>query len=128
VPWRFGLVGLPADQHMPDTERVASLMAVFDAGRLVQTLVLAAWSRGIASCPATMHDQGRARAILGIPEEQWVAMALGFGYPVEETQEQREYVTSIIVARGRRPLGSLVHYDAWDAKPAVPAGIQGGER
>jgi len=126
VPRQFGVVGLPAEQFMADTERVASLMAIFDAGRLAQALVLAAWNRGIASCPATMHDQGRARTIIGIPEEQGIAMSLAFGYPVEETPEQREYVSSIIVTRGRRPLGDLVHYDAWGVKPAVPAATQGG--
>lgn len=128
VPRQFGLAGLPAGQGMADTERVAALMAVFDAGRLVQTLVLAAWSRGIASCPATMHDQGRARAAVGMPEEQWIAMSLALGYPVAETPAQRDYVSSIIATRGRRPLDDLVHYDAWGVKSTAPAATQGGER
>ncbi|HMO97136.1 MAG TPA: nitroreductase family protein, partial [Tepidiformaceae bacterium] len=31
----------------------------FDAGRAAQNLMLAAWAEGIASCPASMHDEER---------------------------------------------------------------------
>lgn len=125
VPRDFRLVGLDRDHFMADTERVASLMAVFDAGRLAQTLMLAAWERGIGSCPATMHDQGRARAVLGMPDTQWIAMSIAFGYPVAETAEQRDYVTSIIAGRGRRPLDDLVHHESWSPRARTSAAHQG---
>jgi nitroreductase len=116
VPREFGLIGLRPDHFMADTERVASLMAIFDAGRLAQSLMLAGWERGVGSCPATMHDQGRARAVLEMPETQWIAMSIAFGYPVAETAEQRDYATSIIAERGRRPLEDLVHHETWSPR------------
>ncbi|HMO54659.1 MAG TPA: nitroreductase family protein, partial [Tepidiformaceae bacterium] len=45
----------------------------FDAGRAAQNLMLAAWAEGIASCPASMHDEERARAVLGLPPGHVVA-------------------------------------------------------
>ena len=55
----------------------------FDAGRAAQNIMLAAWAEGIASCPASMHDAGRARDVLGLPEGYVVANVIVLGYPAE---------------------------------------------
>jgi len=64
----------------------ASPLAGFDAGRLSQTIMLAAWSEGIGSCIATLfpeENQRRARALLGIPDSLDVSTAIALGYPAD---------------------------------------------
>ena len=40
----------------------------FDAGRAAQNIMLAAWDKGVTSCPVSMHDAECARMVLGLPE------------------------------------------------------------
>ncbi|HLE30663.1 MAG TPA: nitroreductase family protein, partial [Anaerolineales bacterium] len=54
----------------PDPAQRWSIM--FDAGQSAAYMQLAAWEMGVGSCLATIYEQDRARAILGIPPEQHV--------------------------------------------------------
>jgi nitroreductase len=87
----------------------------FDAGRAAQNMMLAAWSLGIGSCIASLHDDIRARAVLGVPEDLLTHIAISFGYPLEDAPQviegrPREEVLASI---GRQPLAKLVHWETW---------------
>lgn len=84
----------------------------FDAGRCAQNMMLAAWSMGVGSCPATLHDAGRARAVLGLPDGMPIAIALSFGYPHSRGRGTVERaVLRVLAGRGRRPLASMVSWE-----------------
>ncbi|MBI4279249.1 MAG: nitroreductase family protein [Armatimonadetes bacterium] len=87
---------------------------LFDAGRCAQNMMLAGWSEGIGSCPATIQDQDGARAFLGIPEDRTLVTVLSFGYPDPRASHPIERVVRrVIVGRGRRPLESMVSWEAF---------------
>lgn len=77
----------------------------FDAGRAAQNMMIAAWSFGITSCPASMHDGEGAAKTLGLPEGHVVANVIAFGYP-EEGQPMHG-------GRQRLPLADVVHWERW---------------
>jgi nitroreductase len=88
---------------------------LFDAGRLAQNMMLAAWADGVGSCIASLHEEGRVRALLGVPEGLQGHTAISFGYPlpdapkVIEGRPREEVLASI----GRRSLEELVHWERW---------------
>ncbi len=83
--------------------------AMFDAGRCVQNMMLAAWNAGIASCPASMHQAEEARAFLKVPEGYVLATVLSFGSSHPKGRGTLERATlRILTGRGRRPLQSMV--------------------
>lgn len=79
----------------------------FDAGRCAQNMMVAAWREGIGSCPAHLPETELGR-LLGVPAELHVNRVIGFGYidPARAAAPKH-------VARPRRPLTELVHYDRW---------------
>lgn len=77
----------------------------FDAGRAAQNMMLAAWSEGVASCPASMHDSECAGLVLGLPGGHLVANVIAFGYPSEEAPA--------LGRRPRLPLEEIVHEERW---------------
>lgn len=89
----------------------------FDAGRCAQNMMLAAWSMGVGSCPATLHDAARARSVLGVPDRMAVAMALSFGYPHPGGRGPLERaVLRILAGRGRKPLASMVSWEQFGTR------------
>jgi nitroreductase len=54
---------------------------LFDVGRHLQNLMVAAHAEGLASCPVTIHHQDVARAVLGIPDEVEPVMIVTLGRP-----------------------------------------------
>ena len=77
--------------------------ADFDAGRAAQNMMLAAWTMGIGSCIASLHDEAQA------------SIAISFGYPLKDAPQEiegrpREEVLATV---GRRPLEKLVHWETW---------------
>jgi len=86
----------------------------FDAGRGAQNMVLAAWSLGIGSCPATLHRGDAARALLGAPGSKSIAIAASFGYPHPRGRGPLERaVLGVLTGRGRRPLASMVSWEEY---------------
>jgi nitroreductase len=79
----------------------------FDAGRCAQNMMLAAWRDGIGSCPAHLPED-RVADLLGIPETMHVNRVIAFGYV--DPARSRPPTT---VARRRRPLEELVHWETW---------------
>jgi nitroreductase len=71
-------------------------------------MMLAAWSLGVGSCVARLHDPEAAARALGVPEDDYrVDWAISFGYPADET-----YTPSIVVD-GRREYDDVVHWNQW---------------
>ncbi len=89
--------------------------AAFDAGRVTQNMMLAAWTDGVGSCIASLGDETQARSLLGIPDTLQGHTAISFGYPQPdapktiEGQPRKEVLASI----GRRSLSELVHWEKW---------------
>lgn len=81
----------------------------FDAGRCAQNMMVAAWADGIGSCPANLPEAEVAR-LLGIPLPPRVSInrVIAFGYvdPARATAPAS-------VARKRKPLTELVHWETW---------------
>jgi nitroreductase len=80
----------------------------WDLGRAAQNMVLAAWDRGIGSCPVTVYDRGLARELLGYPAGWDCPYLLSFGYPADPS-----VLTAPKRKRGRVALGDLLHDERW---------------
>ena len=85
-----------------------SLSVAWDVGMAAENMMLAAWERGVGSCPATVYDQSIAREILGLPEDRFCGWILSFGYPADPTDLTRPPKKG-----GRKPLEEIVHRDRW---------------
>ena len=92
------------DPHAPDEP----LSVLWDLGLASQNMILAAWSLGIGSCPATVYDHDLARRLLGYPEAMACEYLLSFGYPADPT-----VFTRPLKPGGRRPLDEIVHRGRW---------------
>jgi len=79
----------------------------FDAGRCAQNMMVAAWANGIGSCPAHLPEGELAR-LLKIPPDVLVNRVIGFGYV-----DPARAAAPASVARPRRPLTELVHWETW---------------
>lgn len=79
----------------------------FDAGRCAQNMMLAAWRDGIGSCPAHLPEVDVA-SLLGIADGLFVNRVIGFGYV-----DPARAAPPASVARRRRPLDELVHWERW---------------
>ena len=101
-PWGRWLADAAAIVVIVQTERHE-----FDAGRCAQNMMVAAWADGIGSCPAHLPEAELGR-LLGVPAELHVDRVIGFGYvDPARTAPPRS------VARPRKPLTELVHFDRW---------------
>ena len=78
----------------------------FDLGQAAAYMQLAAWELGIGSCIGSMYDPEKAKALLGVPADLTVQVALSFGYPAEPQSGPAR-------KGGRRPLAEVVHWDRW---------------
>lgn len=90
----------------PPPEQRFSVM--FDTGQAAAYMQLAAWERGIGSCPATIYQPEEARALLGFPEDLEINVTLSFGYPTEGASPP-----PLPLKRGRRSLAEVVHFERW---------------
>ena len=63
--------------HDPDNQD----WIMFDLGQAAANMQLAAWELGIGSCIATIYQPDRAKAILHVPAELSLDVAISFGYP-----------------------------------------------
>ena len=79
----------------------------YDAGRCAQNMMLAGWAEGVGSCPAHFPEAEVAR-LLGIPADLEINRVIGFGYI-----DPARAAPPASVARPRRPLDELVHWDVW---------------
>jgi nitroreductase len=89
--------------------------ALFDAGRVAQNMMLAAWMHGIGSCIASFQEEDRVQARLNIPMTFQAHTAISFGYPLADAPRtiEGQPMEKILVNMGRRPLDELVHWETW---------------
>lgn len=81
---------------------------MLDLGQSTAFMQLEAWHLGIGSCIATIYDPDKAKAILGVPTEMRLELAISFGYP-----EDAETFTRPPRVGGRHPLDEVVHWERW---------------
>jgi len=98
-PWRFIVLRDPARRRAlgafmrssHNLDRCTAAIAIvllndvqrFDAGRVAQNLMVAAWALGIGSCPNSVHPDhvDEARALLAVPTGASIATVISLGYP-----------------------------------------------
>lgn len=80
----------------------------FDAGRTAQSMMLAAWSQGIASCPNGIADPAALHRALGIEEPERAVVVLGFGRPRDARDPGRRSPHDWSRRARRLPLDQLV--------------------
>ncbi len=117
----YGAMGIARDDHMGriralrrnfelfDAPHVAvicmekhfGLGVALDVGMYVQTLTLALWARGVASCPQAALRQypSIVRETLGISDDLRILCGLSFGYedpavPANDTRQDRDPISS----------------------------------
>ena len=86
-----------------------------DAGRCGQNMMLAAWAEGVGSCIASLHNEAKARAALGVPGGMKIQMAISFGYPAPGPDDEIEGLpkAQVLASLGRKSLAELVHHGRW---------------
>jgi len=106
--WAGHLAGAALAVAILTPEPTEKFQTMFDAGQAAAFMQLAAWELGVGSCPASIYEAEKARAILGFPAEWHLRIALSFGYPVEE-----EKLTAPPQKGGRLGFEEVVHWDKW---------------
>jgi nitroreductase len=81
---------------------------MFDSGQSASYMQLQAWEMGIGSCLATIYEPDQARALLGVPPELTIHVAISFGYP-----DPAELAPRPPKPGARRPLEDVVHWEKW---------------
>lgn len=81
---------------------------MFDCGQSAAYMQLAAWELGVGSCLGTIYEPEKARAWLGVPDDQHINVAISFGYPAPDQQRP-----AVVQRGGRRPLEAVVHWEKW---------------
>lgn len=90
----------------------------FDAGRLAQNVMLAAWAHGVGSCIASLfpeENERRAKDLLGVPADRWLRTAISLGYPADAQARRLSATPGLrtLVPLGRKPLHHLVSWDRY---------------
>lgn len=85
----------------------------FDTGRVAQNIMLAAADIGVGTCPVTLHDDGAAREVLGLPESAFCRYAIAVGYEDTDAEREGRAAQRSYLPTGRKPLDELVHSNRW---------------
>jgi len=86
----------------------ASRFGVSDGSRAIQSMMLTAWSEGIGSNWVGFLGLGKAKALLGIPDELELLAIVPFGYPAKSAGRGK---------KRRKPLGEVAHRERF-GKPS----------
>jgi len=106
--WAGHLAGAALGVALVSPDPAEKFQTMFDIGQAAAYMQLAGWELGVGSCPASIYDPDKARALLGFPEDLHLRIALSFGYPAE-----KEILTAPPKRGGRRTLEEIVHWDKW---------------
>ena len=106
--WAGHLAGAALGVAILTPAPTEKFQTMFDAGQSAAYMQLAAWELGIGSCPASIYEPEKARAILGFPETLHLRIVLSFGYPL-----QVETLIAPPKKGGRRILDDVVHRERW---------------
>ena len=91
----------------------------FDAGRLAQNIMVAAWAHGVGSCIASLfpdENERQAKALLGVPTERSMQTAISLGYPADAAALRLRSAppgTRATVPTGRKALDELVSWERY---------------
>jgi nitroreductase len=80
----------------------------FDAGRVAQNMMLAAWNDGVGSCPNGIRDAELLAAAMPLEEGEQVQTVLSFGYPARPADPERRGAQDWIDRADRRPAADVV--------------------
>jgi len=83
---------------------------LFDAGRAAQSMLLAAWAEGIASCPNGISDGDRARHALAATDDETPVIVLSFGIPERPRDPDLRTAAEWSARANRRPLDEVVRW------------------
>ncbi len=106
--WAGHLAGAALGIAILTPDPAEKFQTMFDAGQAAAFMQLAGWELGVGSCPASIYEPERARAILGFPAEWHLRIALSFGYPADA-----ETISAPPKKGGRTALEDIVHWDRW---------------
>ena len=76
-----------------------------DAGRVLQSMQLAAWNFGVGSGLFTGIKEQNLRKDFNIPEEMDITLVVGFGYPAKKNLTGKR--------KNRLPIKELVHHEIY---------------
>jgi nitroreductase len=83
---------------------------LFDAGRAAQSMLLAAWAEGIASCPNGIRDVDLARRALEATDEETPVIVLSFGLPEQPRDPEQSTVAEWSARANRKPIAEVVRW------------------
>jgi nitroreductase len=106
--WAGHLAGAALGVAIVHPDPSEKFQTMFDIGQSAAYMQLAAWELGVGSCPASIYEPDKARAVFGFPEDLHVRIAISFGYPADE-----EKLTLPPRKSGRKTLTEMVHRDHW---------------
>jgi nitroreductase len=124
-PWRFVVVAerrealaelVYAHENVATAGLVVAIVVPdgprsrFDAGRVAQNMLLAAWNEGVVSCPNGLTEPEKARSLLEAGEEERIAIVLSFGYPTRPADPAARDATAWSEQANRRSLDELLTY------------------
>ena len=89
----------------PPDERT-KLMDQYDLGQATMAMAIAATEIGVGTGHSAIGDQDRAREILRVPEDHFVAYLLGLGYPADRPLRP-------VRKPNRRPFDEVIHRGRW---------------
>jgi nitroreductase len=82
----------------------------FDAGRAAQSMLLAAWNDGVASCPNGIADRDAVRAALSLGDDETPVIVLAFGTPERPRDASSRTAADWSARANRRPLSELTRH------------------
>ena len=126
-PWVFAIPGsrariedLATSVFVPDNVLNAGLVVAilvagkgpvsFDAGRAAQSILLAAWAEGLASCPNGIADTDAARRALDASEDETPVIVLSFGFPAKPRDVNVRSAAEWSERANRKPLEEVVRW------------------
>lgn len=80
----------------------------FDAGRVAQNMMLAAWAEGVGSCPNGVADHDMLARAVGLTGEERVPIVISFGVPEPWRDPARRSPERWSETARRLPLAELV--------------------
>jgi nitroreductase len=83
---------------------------LFDAGRAAQSMLLAAWAEGLASCPNGIKEVDLARAVLEATEDEVPVIVLSFGVPERPRDAELHTVEEWSERANRKPIAEVVRW------------------
>lgn len=126
-PWTFVVpTGLPRIEELagavfvPENVLTAGLVVailvhgkgpvIFDAGRAAQSMLLAAWAEGIASCPNGIADLDLARRSLAATDDETPVIVLSFGLPERPRDPELQTVAEWSARANRKSIDEVVRW------------------